>query len=362
MARYSCPSCGSIYNGKKCRQCLYEHFTEEIAHGTHVHEGEPLVIDAPMGRAIKRKDPFGCEKRTRKKHPFAGFLVLLAIINSLLPMLRNWGLELEAIEDRYIAAEPEPMVIPENCTVLYDDGEVAVYAQWEQGQTFDERIPVYIKNDSRRDMIVQSRSVVVNGFLMEYSTLFSSLDRGSTEMVSFCISDRDRNNCGIEAVAEITFYLELHEEGDYDNVLSAEPVTLRASVPQTAVLFTEPQGQTVFAQDNIRVDYLGYDPNPYHPEDFGEGNFLFYVENATDHSLLVYLTETSLNGEAVGISLWYEMPPNTRGVTGAFLYDLGDPVVHSSEELTEVSFRLNIDTPGLSEYSVQTELICISQP
>lgn len=362
MARYTCPSCGAPYNGKKCRQCLYEHFTEEIAHGTHVHEGEPLVIDAPVRRPIKRRDPFDCEKRTRKKHPFAGFLVLLAIINVLLPMLRNWGLELEAIEEHYLAAQPEPVAIPENCTVLYDDGEMAVYAQWEQGQIFDQRIPIYIKNDSRRDMIVQSHSVVVNGFLMEYSTLFSSPGKGTTEMVSFYISERDRNNCGIEAVAEITFYLELHEEGDYDNVLSAEPVTLRASVPQTAALFTQPQGQTVFSQDDIRVDYLGYSPSPYHPDDFSEGNFLFYVENATDRSLLVYLTETSLNGEVVGMSLWCELPPNTRGVTSAYLYDLGEPALDSSEDLTEVSFRLNLDTPGLSEYSAETDLICISQP
>ena len=45
MARQLCPSCGKPYNGKKCGNCLYEHFTEEIAHGFHTHEGEPLVIE-----------------------------------------------------------------------------------------------------------------------------------------------------------------------------------------------------------------------------------------------------------------------------------------------------------------------------
>ena len=39
MARQLCPSCGKPYNGKKCGNCLYEHFTEEIAHGFHTHEG-----------------------------------------------------------------------------------------------------------------------------------------------------------------------------------------------------------------------------------------------------------------------------------------------------------------------------------
>lgn len=362
MARYLCPSCGAAYNGKKCRQCLYEHFTEEIAHGTHVHEGEPLVIDAPVRRPIKRKDPFDCEKRTRKKHPFAGFLILLAIINTLLPLLRNWGLELEAIENLHIAAEPEPVAIPENCTVLYDDGEVAVYAQWEQGQVFEDRIPVYVRNDSRRDMVVQSRYVVANGVLLEYSTLFASSDRGTTEMVSFYLSQKDLENSGIEAIETLTFCMEVHERGDYDNVITAEPVTLRAAVSPDAVLFTKPEGTLVYDQDGIRVEYLGYKPNEYHPEVFDDGNFLFYVENRTDLTLLLYLTDTALNAAATDVSLWCEIPPLTHGVTSAYLYDLGEPVIHSSEDLTEVSFRLNIDTPGLSEYSVQTDVIRISQP
>ena len=79
MAHYTCPSCGERYNGRLCRSCLYEHFTEEISHGNHTHEGEPLVIDAPVRKPIRRKDPFDCEKKTRKKHPMAGFVVLLAI-------------------------------------------------------------------------------------------------------------------------------------------------------------------------------------------------------------------------------------------------------------------------------------------
>lgn len=361
MARYLCPSCGAAYNGKKCRQCLYDHFTEEISHGNHVHEGEPLVIDAPVRKPVKWKDPFGCEKRTRKKHPIAGFLVLLVMINALLPMLRSWGQELEAIEGLHIAAEPEPVAIPENCTVLYDDGEVAVYAQWDQGQVFEDRIPFYVKNDSRRDMVVQSRYVVVNGILLEYSSLFASPDRGTTEMVSFYLSQTDLDNCGIEAIETLTFYIEVHEDGDYENIITAEPVTLRASVEPDAVLFTKPEGETVYDQDGIHVEYLGYTPNKYHPEVFTDGNFLFYAENNTDLPLMLYLTETALNGEAANLSLWCEMPPHTQGVTSAYIYYFGQEEL-TYQDLHTLSFRLNIDQPGLSEYSVETDLIQVQEP
>ena len=69
MARYKCPACGAPYNGRRCQTCYYEQFTEEIAHGNHTHKGEPLVIHSPVRKPIRRKDPFGCDRRTRKKLP-----------------------------------------------------------------------------------------------------------------------------------------------------------------------------------------------------------------------------------------------------------------------------------------------------
>ena len=61
MAKYICPSCGAPYNGKKCRNCAYESFSEEIAHNLHVHEGEPLVIHDTTRRPVPyTADCFHC--------------------------------------------------------------------------------------------------------------------------------------------------------------------------------------------------------------------------------------------------------------------------------------------------------------
>ena len=82
MAKMKCPSCGQPFNGKRCRNCMYEVFTEEITHGLHTHEGEPLVIDAPQRRPIRRKNPFVWDKRTRRRNsasPLVGVAVALVI-------------------------------------------------------------------------------------------------------------------------------------------------------------------------------------------------------------------------------------------------------------------------------------------
>lgn len=99
MGKNTCPGCGAGFNGKRCRSCGYEHFSEEIAHRGHTHQGEPLVIEAPARKPVPRKDPFGCDKKTRKKNPLIRFLILLYILYSLMPLLREWGLKLEAMED-----------------------------------------------------------------------------------------------------------------------------------------------------------------------------------------------------------------------------------------------------------------------
>ena len=92
MKNLSCP-------GRRCRGCGYEHFSEEIAHRGHTHKGEPLVISGNVRRPVPRKDPFGCEKKTGARRPMLRFLILLYLIYSLLPLFREWGLKLEAMED-----------------------------------------------------------------------------------------------------------------------------------------------------------------------------------------------------------------------------------------------------------------------
>ena len=165
MKQNACPSCGSTYNGRKCRQCGYEHFTEEIRHGTHTHRGEPLVLNRPVRGPIPRKDPFGCEKKTRKKHPLVRFLVLLFLIHSLMPMLRNWGLRLEELENRPAAvmtAQPEPVLQPENMVILHQEAGITIFTTPEQLANLND-FCLYVYNESSDSVTVSAGDIQVNG-------------------------------------------------------------------------------------------------------------------------------------------------------------------------------------------------------
>lgn len=180
MDRFSCPSCGSTYNGKKCRACGYEHFSEEIRHGNHTHCGEPLVITGSKRRPIPRNDPFGCEKKTRKKHPLVRFLVLLALIHSLMPMLRNWGLKLEELENRpaaMITAQPEPILLPENMVIFHQKDGITIFTTPEQLADLN-AFCLYVHNESSMAVTVSAGAIRVNGTELPHAALVCNARSG----------------------------------------------------------------------------------------------------------------------------------------------------------------------------------------
>lgn len=168
MKRSTCPSCGAPYNGKRCRRCCYEHFTEEIAHGNHAHRGESLVTDAPA-----RKPASSCAKAPRKKHPLVRFLVLLTLIYSLMPMLRNWGLRLEAMENRpaaMMAAQPEPILQPENMVIFHQEDGITIFTTPEQFSD-PNHFSLYVHNESAMKVTASAGEIQVNDIDLPHASL-----------------------------------------------------------------------------------------------------------------------------------------------------------------------------------------------
>lgn len=85
MDRYCCPACGARgYRGRRCGQCLYEPFDEEVAHGSHYHAGEPLVLNTrPRSTAPGR----GCDSYSGKRIPKITVPKALLIVPAVLILL-----------------------------------------------------------------------------------------------------------------------------------------------------------------------------------------------------------------------------------------------------------------------------------
>lgn len=363
MKQYICPSCGHTYNGKRCRECYYEHFTEEIGHRNHTHRGEPLVIDGPRRKPIPRKDPFGCEKNTRKKRPFLGFLVLLLVINALLPLALNFGLELERREAALLEPEPDYFPIPDSAVTVYQDEELEVLVQWPQSQLFFRDFPVYLRNDSQRDVTVTARDLQINGYRMEASSLWCEASAGTPGMGMFFLSEQDQVNAGILAIEDLSFQLEIYDSESYETVAITPEISFQAELPEGTVAMRQLEGIPLLNREGLTVSYLGfsYAVSAYDPYAFEDGALLFHLENQSGKDLEISLTEGCVNGIAADLTAWCSLPAGAKAVVSSYVYPLEELDITQPQQLQELAFTLEVWESGSYDQVISPEILTIPE-
>ena len=168
MARNICPSCGNPYNGKKCRNCLYEAFPDTPVRKPAVQTGTPLVTDPPS----RRKQP---RQKTSRRNPMARFVLLLTLIYAVMPMLRNWGLDLKAREREssvhLIAVQPEPVLSAEDMVILHQDSDITIFTSQDDLVDFSDGFCLYVQNDSSLNVTVSAGDIAIDGVPMPHSRL-----------------------------------------------------------------------------------------------------------------------------------------------------------------------------------------------
>lgn len=374
MASYQCPSCGKPYNGKKCRSCLYETFTEEITHGLHTHRGEPLVIDAPVRRPIRRKNPFVWDKRTRtRKNKFSWvgvalvLIIVLAepVINGLVNLLESAGNAAESVVRVHARPEPESwpdqmqVTMPAEGTVLLDRDGIRVAADWQDGDAFDGQIRLVLENNTDRPLWLTTESIVVNGFVMQYGSLFALADPGQTEEGYFYLDEQEVLGAGITQFQEISFQMEVVDDETYDLLLT-QPVTFRPQCEEDYVQETPQPGTVLLDQDGVLLSYQGYEPVHPMPEEPCYGGLKVYLENNTDYALGVYTLDAQVNGKKAEVYLWADLPAHSRCLALISLYDLENLKITSWDQLETVTLTLEIGDWDTEQFLLTPEPITIA--
>ena len=367
MARYTCPSCGASYNGKRCRQCNYEHFSEEIAHGGHIHQGEPLVIDSPVRRPIPRKDPFDCDRKTRKrpfggtrqekkKHPIARFLGILLVIYSLLPALANWGLELETREERVQMEQ----AIPENLVTLYEEGNFSISVYPDQISDFEGGLRLWVQNRSDRDVYVIDQYAMVNGYVMPGMGVYVDAAANAWGMDTLYLDEEALLDAGITEVQELVFALDVIDDDTYQTVLTTYPIGLSTTgrpLEQEKMV----SGEVLVDETDFYMEALGYAPDPDHPR-FENGSLKFYLENRSDVFLTLSTLEASVGEKPVDLYLGADLPAHSRAVVRLDLWGLEALEFSTPSELEELTMTLELwdlyDYSGsVQQFEVTTPLV-----
>lgn len=365
MARYRCPACGSPYNGKRCQECCYEPFTEEVAHGNHYHEGEPLVIDEiPSRKPLRPTETKNCNtfpgKRKKKLPTWLRIILILLLLTYGVDILFSIAGSLmindtvSGIVGGYAEPEPEP-IAPSSGTILYNENGILVIAEWQDGDTCTGSIPVYVRNDSDQDIAVTVDLLSVNGYMMNYSFLYCQADAGEEAKDTLWIDDADLQETGIENIATITFCLDIYDTETYEDVAVSDPITLHTDMEENSVQASYEGGTVLYEENGIKFVYTGYSGDMS-----TNGVLQFYMENNTDRCLQIYFGDVSVNGEPVELYMWRELSPGTRAVAYIDLYPLEEIGIQSIEDVNTLEFLLEASDRDDWDFWFQSEPLSLS--
>lgn len=385
MARFKCPACGQPYNGKRCGSCFYENFSDEISCSEHhketVFDREPSARKQGYQTFTKEKTytqptakpaasrPYTAtttKTGSKKKAPVNRVVRILAVIYGIVILVNvasglfAAGVRESAVSSFNALAQPEPepeVIMPAGGTVLYDDGSLLIKADWENGDTYTQRIPIYVQNNTDQDLNVSTQDVYVNGYLLDVSYMSCDAERGETAMSTLRLNEDSMVECGIETVAEITFSLFAYDTASFDTYGESGIVTLTADTPTGFVQPVDDSGELLWEAEGFRVVYRGYRAAGYSSEAFLDGTLQFFIENNTDRSMEFCVAGSTINGGEAELFFWQELLPGTRTVADMYLYSLAELDIDSPDDIQSLEVQLEAQDSDDWEYVLTTKMI-----
>lgn len=341
MAKLTCPCCGKPYNGKRCKACLYEHFSEEITHGLHTHTGEPLVVDDTVRKPIPRRDPLACDHRTKRRS--AHVLILVAVILILVVLMSvavSVYTSVSAIRRTAIQL-PDPS-LPENGTTLYEADGILIVADWKAGQEVTDCFTIAMRNDTDRDLTLYASQVIVNGYLMDRTRFSCHTPKGHTGEDDFSLNQEEMAYSGIDAVQSLSIELLAYDSDSLETVAEIGPFHLGAKAMSDSRPPDADSGDALYEAAGLRAQFRGYLPSSYSQE-VSQGKLLLYLENSTDHPMNIWLQEATVNGKEADLSLWCMLPARTRTVARMHLFALEDLDLHQTDQISDMTLQLEVE-------------------
>lgn len=332
MAKYICPSCGAPFNGKKCRNCAYESFSEEIAHNLHVHKGEPLVIHDTTRRPVPYKDPFDCpppHRKKKKKTKSGGLSKVLLIVFiaifllNVLPIL--FASVIDHAESDIHPETLEAVTLPLDGKTLLDDESFSIVAQWQDGKDDRTDIPIYIVNHTDKEYEFSTQDVTVNGYCLDdFCSFCADVPSGETVKGTLYLSDTGLATANIAQIQQIEFSLTAtaYDWKNHTSESHALPAfVLRGNAAKDYVQTDRPGSTMLYADNNLILSYVGLWAEDY-DENLEDMELILCAENSSEEDLSLYDDRILVNGEISGVSLWARVPAQSRTLFRVYLYGI----------------------------------------
>lgn len=239
-------------------------------------------------------------------------------------------------------------------TVIFSAEGITVTATGLRDGLLGPEISVSILNETDVDIVVSSRSLSVNGFMLSASGLYSEVAAGKKALASMNLLSSELEEAGITAVAEAAFYLNIYSADTFEDVASSGLITLPTSVSGSHSQAVNDAGQVLLEEAGIRVVSQGL-----RNDILWDGCLVLYLENNSGETVNISAEKISVNGIMVTDSLFCELRPETRRVDGIYLLNLEELGITDLSQVENLEFSLRV-TDELFRDLLVTEPISLS--
>lgn len=233
------------------------------------------------------------------------------------------------------AAPAERVTIVE--TELYNANGIAVTATAMGSGIFGPEISVTVSNNTERNVVVSTRNLSVNGYMLSTSGLYSEIAANKKAVAAMSFMSSELAEAGIETIADIEFNLAIYDYDTFEDIDNTALIKLSASGAEGFVQPVDDSGDVIYNDHGVRVVCKGLKD-----DSVWDGCVVFYVENNNDEYVSVYSENVSVNGFMVDESFWSDLRPNTRSVEGMYLWTLENVGIESIDEVKNIEFTLRV--------------------
>lgn len=239
-------------------------------------------------------------------------------------------------------------------TVLYEANGIKVTAKSLADGLLGTEVKLLIENDSSKNILITSSSVSANGYMMPTAALYAEVAAGKKANESLTLMSSELDQCGIETLAEMQFYLQIQDPETWETIKTTDLITLATS----ATGYTQPvddSGDVLYNENGYKVVCKGLKQDI-----IWDGTVVFYMENNSNKAVSIYAENVSVNGFMQEVGLWSDLRPSTKMIDGMSMIDLSDLEITNIDEIKTIEFNLRIVDAETWEDIVTTDAMTLN--
>ena len=237
---------------------------------------------------------------------------------------------------------------------IYNNNGIIVTARGIDSELMGTNVSLNIQNTTDQDVLITAKDISVNDYVMSQAGLYVEVAAGKAANDNICLYASELEECGIDTIAEIEFFLVVSDNETWEEIDTSQLVTLTTSAGADFVQTVDDTGDVMYDSNGVRVICKGLKDDLV-----WSGSVVFYMENNTDRALSVYAENVSVNGYMEDVSLWSDMQPGKRAVQGMSILDLSDLGIENIDEIHEIEFSLRIVDADTWEDVAATDMMTL---